>query len=59
MEKIFDILAEKQTKFIKDTLVGHVDENNAVVSSDVFDPEGMQTHVQDPELGKIFEKNGY
>ena len=43
---------------MKDTLVGHVDENTAVVTSDVFDHEGMQTHVSDPELGKIFEEMG-
>ena len=27
-------------------------------TTDVFDPEGMQTHVADPELGKIFEEMG-
>ncbi len=43
---------------MKDTLVGHVDENTAVVTTDVFDPERMQTHVSDPELGKIFEEMG-
>ncbi len=57
-KKIFDEHAEKQAKFMKDTLVGHVDENTAVVTTDVFDPEGMQTHVSDPELGKIFEEMG-
>ena len=36
-KKIFDEHAEKQAKFMKDTLVGHVDENTAVVTSDVFD----------------------
>jgi hypothetical protein len=53
-KKIFDEDAEKQAKFMKDTLVGHVDENTAVVTSDVFDPEGMKQALSDPELGKIF-----
>jgi hypothetical protein len=39
-------------------LVGHVDENTAVVTSDVFDPEGMKQALSDPELGKSFEEMG-
>ena len=57
-KKLFDDDAEKQAKFMKETLVGHVDENTAVVTSDVFDPEGMQTHISDPELGKRLEEMG-
>ena len=57
-KKIFDEDAAKQAKFMKDTLVGHVDENTAVVTSDVFDPEGMKQALSDPELGKIFEEMG-
>jgi hypothetical protein len=57
-KKLFDNDAEKQAKFMKETLVGHVDENTAVVTSDVFDPEGMQTHISDPELGKRLEEMG-
>ena len=57
-KKLFDEDAEKQEKFMKDTLVGKIDENTAVVTSDVFDPEGMQTHISDPEQSKIFEEMG-
>ena len=57
-KKLFDGDAEKQAKFMRNVFVGKVDENTAVVTSDVFDPEGMQTHVSDPELGKIFEEMG-
>ena len=57
-KKLFDNDAEKQAKFMKETLVGHVDENTAVVTADIFDPEGMQTHISDPELGKRLEEMG-
>ena len=57
-KKLFDGDAEMRSKFMRDALVGKVDENTAVVTADVFDPEGMQTHVSDPELGKIFEEMG-
>ncbi len=57
-KKLFDEDAEEQEKFMKDTLVGKIDENTAVVTADIFDPEGMQTHISDPELGKIFEEMG-
>jgi len=57
-KKLFDEDAEKQEKFMKDTLVGKIDENTAVVTADIFDPEGMQTHISDPELGKRLEEMG-
>ena len=57
-KKIFDEDAEKQKKFMKDTLVGKIDENTAVVTADIFDPEGMQTHISDPDQSKIFEEMG-
>ena len=57
-KKIFDEDAEKQKKFMKDTLVGKIDENTAIVTADIFDPEGMQTHISDPEQSKIFEEMG-
>ena len=57
-KKLFDEDAEKQEKFMKDTLVGKIDENTAVVPADIFDPEGMQTHISDPEQSKIFEEMG-
>ena len=57
-KKLFDEDAEKQEKFMKDTLVGKIDENTDVVTADIFDPEGMQTHISDPEQSKIFEEMG-
>jgi hypothetical protein len=57
-KKLFDEDAEKQEKFMKDTLVGKIDENTAVVTADIFDPEGMQTHISGPEQSKIFEEMG-
>ena len=57
-KKLFDEDAEKQEKFMKDTLVGKIDENTAVVTADIFGPEGMQTHISDPEQSKIFEEMG-
>ena len=57
-KKIFDGDAEKRAKFMRDALVGKVDENTAVVTGDIFDPEGMKQALSDPELGKIFEEMG-
>ena len=57
-KKIFDGDAEKRAKFMRDALVGKVDENTAVVTADVFDPEGMKQTLSDPELGKSFEEMG-
>ena len=57
-KKLFDGDAENRAKFMRDALVGKVDENTAVVTADVFDPEGMKQALSDPELGKIFKKKG-
>ena len=43
---------------MRDALVGKVDENTAVVTADIFDPEGMKQTLSDPELGKIIEEMG-
>ena len=47
-----------RAKFARDTLVGKVDENTAIVTADIFDPEGMKQALSDPELGKSFEEMG-
>ena len=57
-KKLFDEDAEKQAKFMKDTLVGQVDEKTAVITTDVFDPEGMKQSLSEPELGKRLEEMG-
>ena len=57
-KKLFDGDAEKQAKFMRNVLVGKVDENTAVVKADVFDPEGMKQALSDPELSKSLEEMG-
>ena len=57
-KKLFDGDAENRAKFMRDALVGKVDENTAVVTADVFDPEGMKQTLSDPELGKRLEEIG-
>ena len=57
-KKIFDGNAEMRAKFMRDAFVGKVDENTAIVTADIFDPEGMKKTLSDPELGKSFEEMG-
>ena len=57
-KKLFDGDAEKQAKFMRDVLVGKVDENTAVVTADVFDPEEMKQALSDPELSTRLEEMG-
>ena len=57
-KKLFDGDAENRSKFMRDALVGKVYESTAVVTADIFDPEGMKQALSDPELGKIFEEMG-
>ena len=57
-KKLFDGDAENRANFARDTLVGKVDENTAIVTADIFDPEGMKQALSDPELGKSFEEMG-
>jgi len=57
-KKLFDGNAEMRAKFMRDALVGKVDENTAIVTADIFDPEGMKQTLSDPELGKSFKEMG-
>ncbi len=57
-KELFDGDAEKQAKFMRDVLVGKVDENTAVVTADVFDPEEMKQALSDPELSTRLEEMG-
>ena len=57
-KKLFDGNAEMRSKFMRDALVGKVDENTAVVTADIFDPEGMKQALSDLELCKIIEEMG-
>ena len=58
MKKLFDGEADNRAKFMRDALVGKVDENTADVKANIFDPEGMKQALSDPELGKSFEEMG-
>ncbi len=57
-KKIFDGDAEKRAKFMRDALVGKVDENTAVVTADIFDPEGMKQALSGPEMDKLLKEMG-
>ena len=58
MEKNFDGDAENRAKFMRDALVAKVDENTAIVTADIFDPEGMKQAFSDPEMEKRLEEMG-
>ena len=47
-----------RSKFMSDALVGKVDENTAVVTADIFDPEGMKQALSDHEMEKRLEEMG-
>ena len=57
-KKVFDENAESDAEFMRDVIVGKVDNNTAMVSCDVFDPEKMQSMFEDPEMKKIEEDMG-
>ena len=56
--EVYDGDAERRAKFMRDDMVGKVDDNTAIIFADIFDPEGMQKEMSDPELQKIFEEMG-
>jgi len=58
MEIFFDGNAEMRAKFMRDAFVGKVDENTAIVTADIFDPEGMKQAFSDPEMEKRLEEMG-
>ena len=51
-KKVFDESSESDAEFMRDVIVGKVDNNTAMVSCDVFDPEKMQSMFEDPEMKK-------
>ena len=57
-KKLFDGDAEIRSKFMRDDLVGKVDENTAVVTADIFDPEGMKQALSCPEVDKLLKEMG-
>ena len=57
-KKAFDADAEMQAEFMRETIVGKVDEQTAIVSADVFAPEKMQQLMSAPEFKQLEEEMG-
>ena len=57
-KKAFDSDSDTDAKFMKDIIVGKVDENTAIVSADVFAPEKMEAMMSDPEFQNIESEMG-
>ena len=50
LKKAFDADAEMQAEFMRETIVGKVDQQTAIVSADAFAPEKMQQLMSAPEF---------
>jgi len=57
-KKAFDADSETDDQFMKDVIVGKVDEHTAIVSADVFAPEKMEAMMSSPEMQKIEAEMG-
>ena len=57
-KKAFDADAEMQAELMRQTIVGKVDEQTAIVSVDVFAPEKMQQLMSAPEFKQLEEEMG-
>ena len=57
-KKAFDADSASDAQFMRDVIVGKVDDHTAICSMDVFDPEKMQAMFEDPEMKKIEEEMG-
>ena len=57
-KKAFDADSASDAQFMRDVIVGKVDDHTAICSMDVFDPEKMQAMFEDPEMEKIEEEMG-
>ena len=57
-KKAFDADAEMQAAFMRETIVGKVDEQTAIVSADVFATEKMQQLMSAPEFKQLEEEMG-
>ena len=58
LEKAFDADAEMQAEFMRETIVGKVYEQTAIVSADVFAPEKMQQLMSATEFKQLEEEMG-
>ena len=57
-KKAFDADSASDAEFMRDVIVGKVDDNTTICSMDVFDSEKMQAMFEDPEMKKIEEEMG-
>ena len=57
-KKAFDADSETDDQFMKDVIVGKVDEHTAIVSADVFAPGKMEAMMSSPEMQKIEAEMG-
>ena len=57
-KKAFDADSASDAQFMRDVIVGKVDDHTAICTMDVFDPEKMQAMFEDPEMKKIEEEMG-
>ena len=57
-KKPFDADSASDAQFMRDVIVGKVDDHTAICSMDAFDPEKMQAMFEDPEMKKIEEEMG-
>jgi ribosomal protein S17E len=57
-KKKFDSDAEVQSKMMRNTLVGRVDENTAMISTEVFDQEMVGQFMTSDEFKKMEQELG-
>ena len=55
-KKKFDLDAEVQSQMMKNTIVGKVDDNTAMISTEVFDPDMVEQFMSSDEF-KQMEKS--
>tara|TARA_B100000963_G_scaffold324968_1_gene310864 strand:+ start:212 stop:469 length:258 start_codon:yes stop_codon:yes gene_type:complete len=55
-KKKFDLDAEVQSQMMKNTIVGKVDNNTAMISTEVFDPDMVEQFMSSDEF-KQMEKS--
>ena len=50
--------AEKDGLFMRDVMIGKVDDHTAIMCADVFDRESQKKMLSDPALIEIYETQG-
>ena len=57
-KKAFDADSASDAEFMRDVIVGKVDDHTAICCMDVFDTDKMQSMFEDPEMNKNEEEMG-